>query len=150
MVDTPRDIAELMRRRLAKADMAGFADLFAADAVFEYPFEVPGWPPVIHGRDEIRDHLVETRGHLGNLIEITGVDTVVHDTADPDVLVFELEVAGIRKATGAPFRFASGVGILTVRDGEAVRYRDYTNPVGSAVALGVLPELLAGLATLAG
>jgi ketosteroid isomerase-like protein len=105
---------------------------------------------VIHGRDEIRDHLVETRAHLGNLIEITGVDTVVHDTADLEVVVLELEVAGIRKATGAPFRFASGVGILTVRDGEAVRYRDYTNPLGSAAATGLLPALLAGLAAQAG
>jgi ketosteroid isomerase-like protein len=146
MADTPRDIAELMRQRLFQADMAGFADLFAADAVFEYPFEHPAWPPVIHGRDAIRDHLVETRRYLTSLIEITAFDTVVHETADPEVLVLEQEAAGITKATGRPFRFASGIGVLTVRDGEAVRYRDYTNPLGSAAATGLLPELLAGLA----
>jgi ketosteroid isomerase-like protein len=139
MADTPRDIAELMRQRLFQADMAGFADLFAADAVFEYPFEHPAWPPVIHG-------LVETRRYLTSLIEITAFDTVVHETADPEVLVLEQEAAGITKATGRPFRFASGIGVLTVRDGEAVRYRDYTNPLGSAAATGLLPELLAGLA----
>jgi ketosteroid isomerase-like protein len=150
MVDTPRDIAELMRQRLSQADMAGFADLFAADAVFEYPFEHPGWPTVIHGRDEIRDHLVESRRDLTSLIEITAFDTVVHETADPEVLVLEYEVAGVTKATGRPFRFASGVGVLTVRDGEVVRYRDYTNPLGAAAATGQLPRLLAGLAARAG
>jgi uncharacterized protein len=150
MVDTPRDVAELMRQRLSQADMGGFAELFAADAVFEYPFENPGWPSVIHGRDEIRKHLVESRRDLTSLIEITAFDTVVHETADAEVVVLEHEVAGVTKATGQPFRFASGVGILTVRDGEAVRYRDYTNPLGSAAATGLLPQLLARLAAPAG
>jgi ketosteroid isomerase-like protein len=150
MVDTPRDIAELMRQRLFQADMAGFADLFAADAVFEYPFEHPAWPSVIHGRDAIRDHLVDTRRDLTGLIEITAFDTAVHETADPEVLVLEQEVTGVTKATGQPFRFASGVGILTARNGEAVRYRDYTNPLGAAAVTGMLPELLAGLAARAG
>ena len=150
MANTPHDIAELMRQRLSQADLAGFADLFAVDAVFEYPFENPGWPAVIHGRHEIRAHLVESRRDIRSLIEITAFDTVVHETADPEVLVLEHEVTGVTKATGQPFRFASGVGVLTVRDGEAVRYRDYTNPLGSAAATGLLPQLLARLAAPAG
>jgi ketosteroid isomerase-like protein len=150
MADTPREIAELLWQRLSRTDLAGFADLFAADAVFEYPFEHPGWPSVIHGRDEIRDHLVETRGNLGSMIEITAFDTVVHETVDPEVLVLELEVTGVTKATGEPFRFASGICVLTVRDGEVVRYRDYTNTLGAAAATGMLPRMLANLAVRAG
>jgi len=57
----------------------------------------------------------------------------------------EHEVASVTRATGQPFRFASGVGVVTVRDGAVVRYRDYTNPLGSAAATGLLPELLASL-----
>lgn len=144
-----REMVELIRQRLAAADFAGFADLFADDGVFEYPFVVPGWPPVLHGRAEIREHVVESRRDVRSRIELTGFETTVHETTDPEVVVVEHEASGITVATGEPFRFASGVGVLTVRDGKVVHYRDYANPIGAAIAAGRLPELAAGLAAMA-
>lgn len=148
MIETrnPRTVAELVRRRLSEADFAGFTDLFAADALFEYPFAAPGWPSLLRGREEIRAHLAESRTGLLTLIELTGFTSVVHETTDPEVVVLEFEASGITLATGKPFRFASGVGVMTVRDGEIVRYRDYTNAIGAAAITGSLPDLAARIA----
>jgi hypothetical protein len=141
-----RAIAELMGQRLLALDFGGFADLFAEDGVFEYPFLAPGWPPVIHGREAIRAHLVESRRALRSAIELTAVDTTVHETTDPAVLVLEHVASGTTVATGASFEFASGVAVLTVRDGQVARYRDFTNPLGSAAVTGLLPDLVKRLA----
>jgi uncharacterized protein len=145
-VTTPLDIAELARQRLAEVDMSGFTDLFAADAVFEYPFGFPGAPAVLHGREHIRTHLVESRRLVRSLIKVTDMAATTHRTVDPAVVVVEWEVSGSTIATGHSFRFGSGVGIITVRDGEIVRFRDYTNPVGAAAVTGRLAELATSLA----
>lgn len=135
-IRTAREVAELARQRLADADMSGFTDLFAEDALFEYPFGYPGAPDELRGRETIRAHLVESRRDLRSLIEIDEFATVVHDTVDPDVVIVESEVVGTIRSTGQAFRFPSGVGVITVRDGLITRYRDYTNMLGAAAATG--------------
>ncbi|MFI9722885.1 nuclear transport factor 2 family protein [Streptomyces sp. NPDC052396] len=40
------------RARLSVDDLA---DLYAPDAVHEFPFTAPGFPPRFEGRDQIRD-----------------------------------------------------------------------------------------------
>jgi ketosteroid isomerase-like protein len=146
---TAREVAELARQRLAATDMSGFVDLFAEDALFEYPFGYAGWPSELRGRQPIRAHLVESRRDVRSLIEVTEFGAVVHDTTDPAVVIVEWEVAGTTLATGQPFRFPSGVGVITVRDGEITHYRDYTNPLGAAAATGRLAEFAASLAVTA-
>lgn len=152
MTDTPtaREIAERIEKLLLAQDFSGFADLFAADAVFEYPFVAPGWPAELHGREAIRAHVVATRGDIRTRVELTGFRTTVHQTTDPGVVVLEHVASGTTRATGQPFRLNSGVGVLTVRDGEITHYRDYTNPLGAAIAVGRLPELVQALSSAAG
>lgn len=130
------EIAEILRQRLADTDWTGFTEHFANDALFEYPFGFPGAPPEIRGRAAILEHLVESRKHIRTMIEVTDIASTVHETADPGVVVIETQVSGINKASGKAFTFASGVGVITVRDGEITRYRDYTNTVGAAAAVG--------------
>lgn len=142
---TAREVAELARQRLAAADMSGFTDLFAPDALFEYPFGYPGAPSELRGRETIREHLVESRRSVRSLIEITEFNAVVHETTDPEVVVTETEAAGRQLATGQEFRFPTGVGVITVRDGLIVRYRDYTNVLGAAAATGRLADVVASL-----
>jgi ketosteroid isomerase-like protein len=149
MARSPREVAELIRQRLAAVDMAGFSDLFAVDGVFEYPFGFPGAPSVLRGRAEIKAHLVESRRDLGSLIEVDDVTATVHETTDPEVVILETEVTGTTLATGSPFRFVSGVGVVTVRDGDVVGYRDYTNVLGAARITGGRGAAATGLATLA-
>jgi ketosteroid isomerase-like protein len=133
---TPHEVAELVAQRLAAVDMSGFADLFATDAVFEYPFGFPGAPAVVHGREALREHLVESRRDIASLIAVAGVTPTIHETSDPEVAVVELEINGTTLTTGQPFRFHSGVEVMRVRDGEIVEYRDYTNVLGAASITG--------------
>ena len=140
-MDDAAVVAEL-ERALRATDFAAFAALFAEDALFEYPFEHPAWPAELRGRAAIEEHLVQTRRHLTALIRLTGFESVVHETTEPGVYVLEHEASGVTLATGEPFRFASGIGVVTVRDGKVVRYRDYTNPFGSAKFTGTLPRLV--------
>jgi ketosteroid isomerase-like protein len=69
---------------------------------------------------------------------------VIHDTADPHTIIAEYVMAGTVTTTGrqssAPF-----VVILTVRDGKIVRWPEYQDTLGMALALGQLPGLLAGI-----
>jgi ketosteroid isomerase-like protein len=130
-----------MERALRATDFAAFAALFADDALFEYPFEHPVWPSELRGRAAISEHLVESRRNLTALIRLTGFESVAHETTEPGVYVLEHEVSGVRVATGEAFRFASGIAVVTIRDGRVTRYRDYTNPFGSAKAIGTLPHL---------
>lgn len=127
MARSAAEIAELMRRQLADIDHVGFSDLFADDAVFEYPFGFPGSPERIQGREAIRDHLVESRRGAMSRIRITNIESAVHETSDPEVAVVEFTVSGTVVATGDSFSFASGLGVITARDGKVVRYRDYSN-----------------------
>lgn len=127
MARSAAEIAELMRRQLAEINHGGFSDLFADDAVFEYPFGFPGSPERIQGREAIRDHLVESRRGAISRIKITTFESVVHETSDPEVVFVEFSVSGTVLASGESFSFASGLGVITARDGKVVRYRDYSN-----------------------
>ena len=70
--------------------------------------------------------------------------TTVHDTADPEVIVVEYELAGAVTTPGrraaAPF-----IGVLRVRDGQIAGWREYQDAVAIAHALGQLPALLAAV-----
>ncbi|HEX5121432.1 MAG TPA: nuclear transport factor 2 family protein [Pseudonocardiaceae bacterium] len=136
MARTAVEIVELIRQRLVAADMSGFADLFAEDGVFEYPFGVPGMPAVYQGRETIRRHVVDSRRDIKALLAIDDIVSTVHETSDPNVVITESDVLGTTLATGKSFRFRSGVSVVTVRDGEVVGFRDYMNVLGAAEITG--------------
>jgi uncharacterized protein len=142
MARTAVEIVELIRQRLMQADMSGFADLFAEDGVFEYPFGVPGMPSVFRGRETIRQHVVDSRRDIKELLAIDDIVSTVHETADPNVVITESDVLGTTLATGESFRFRSGVSVVTVRDGEVVGFRDYMNVLGAAQITGGQGELV--------
>ncbi|MET8870019.1 nuclear transport factor 2 family protein [Nonomuraea sp. NPDC004580] len=126
---------------LAK-DMAGFAGLWAEDGVIEFPFAPAGYPPRVEGRAAIREYL---RGYP-DIYDIREVARkVIHRTEDPEVVVVELEVAGIVPRSGKPYRM-DYVAIVTVRDGEIQHYRDYWNPLQAAEALGGLESFTGAFA----
>jgi uncharacterized protein len=71
-------------------------------------------------------------------------NVVVHETTDPDVVIIEYELHGEFTETAEPFsvRFLM---ILTIRDGQIVHSRDYSNPIAGARLIGKVPELVAAL-----
>lgn len=140
---TPREVAELVRAMVAGRDGIVFADLFAADGVLEYPFAAPGMPTRIEGREQMRTYHGRASG-ARDLIDVEDVDLVVHETTDPEVVVAEITHRGYAKALDGPYEFTA-LGIMRVRDGQIVSYRDFMNPVAMAEMLGRKQDLVAAL-----
>jgi uncharacterized protein len=143
MSRTPREIAALVRDMVAGEPVV-FADLFAADGVLAYPFALPGQPPELRGREEIRAYFAGMAGRRG-LFVMEGVEEVIRETDDPEVVVVEITHHGHSAVTDAPYEFRA-LGVIRVRDGEIVRYDDYMNPIALATLTGHARELAAALA----
>ena len=122
----PLDVLERWRRAVAEPEAAGFAALLAADAVFEFPFAAPGAPRRLDGREAIVGWIRGAAGARPFRFEAQRL-LAVYETRDPEVLVAELELCGTIRGTGRPFAFPS-IGVIRVRDGRIVSYRDYYNP----------------------
>ena len=143
MSRSPREVAEQVRRMVA-GEGVDFADLFAEDGVLTYPFGLPGQPAELRGRQAIRDYFRDRSG-ARDLLVMEGVEAVVRETDDPEVVVTEITHHGWSKAAEAPYRHTA-LGVIRVRDGQIVRYDDYMNPIALARLLGRTSDLAAALA----
>jgi uncharacterized protein len=135
---TPREVAEEVRKMVAGEGVV-FADLFAADGVLTYPFAMPGQPSELRGRDAIREYFGGLEQARGAFV-MEGVDAVVRETDDPEVVVTEITHHGTSALTGEPYRHLA-LGVIRVRDGEIVHYDDYMDPIAVARLVGRTAEL---------
>ena len=142
MERSPREVVEQVRRMVAGEGVV-FADLFAEDGVLEYPFALPGQPRELCGRDAIGDYFGAAPGSR-QVFDMDGVDALVRDTDDPEVVVAEIEHHGRSRITGEVYRFRA-LGVVRVRDGLIVSYQDYMDPIATARLLGRTAELAAAL-----
>jgi ketosteroid isomerase-like protein len=139
----PREVAEEVRRMVAGEGVV-FADLFAGDGVLAYPFALPGQPRELRGREAIRGYF-GTLGQSRDLFAMEGVEAVVRETDDPEVVVTEITHHGWSRVADAPYRLTA-LGVIRVRAGLIVRYDDYMDPIAVARLLGRTGELAAALA----
>ena len=93
---SPREVAELVRQMVAGEGVV-FADLFAEDGVLRFPFAPPGMPREIRGRETIRAARSAEEGRR-SLLAMDGVDLIVRETDDPEVVVTEIEHYGHSQA----------------------------------------------------
>ena len=143
MPHTAREVAELVRRMVEGKEGIVFADLFAEDGVMEYPFGIPGMPLTLDGQEAIRSFFEERSG-LRDLFDMDEVTAEVYQTDDPEVVITEIKHHGFSHAAKEPYQMRA-LGIIRVRDGKIVHYRDYMNPLALAHYTGRLPELVANL-----
>jgi hypothetical protein len=144
MARTPREIAELVRRMVAGDEQVELADLFTEDGVMAYPFAPPGMARELRGRDAIREFF-RARSQTRDLLKMDGVELIVRETDDPEVVVTEITHHGWSKAASAPYRFTA-LGVVRVRNGQIVHYDDYMDPIALARMLGRTGDLAAALA----
>ena len=137
----PRHVLERLKEKLESNDKEGLADLFATDCVVEWPFTPSGVPIRIEGPEAMREFI--RRSPAAARLRYERVDNVVYDTADPEVLVVQTEVAGTDIQTDTPFRLR-GIAVMRTRHGEIVFYRDYVDPLALARATGTLAQLAGG------
>ncbi len=137
----PRAILDHYRQAMLHKSADELADLYAIDAVHEFPFLFPGMPARHQGREEIRaGYRAAWRtspARPGRIDEIA-----VHESTDPEVITVEQVVTGTVTTTGAPFRLP-GLLVMRVRDGEIVHVRDYMDGLAVAHAMGRLPAVTA-------
>jgi len=142
---TSRQLLAAFQQAMLDFSADDLADLFAADAAYEFPFLAPQrGTDRYDGRDAIRAGFSHVWGSLP-APPVTGFrDVRVHDTTDPEVVIAELEFAAIDHRTGRSFNSRSLL-VLRGRDGEIQHVRDYADVLRVAKGLGRLTELLEGL-----
>lgn len=134
----PREVLTRFQRAAIDRALTSFVDLYAADAVHEFPFTRPGVPSRLQGREEI-GAFTQASWEASPLRYAAYRNVVVHQTADPEVIIVEQEVAGTVATTGRAFTLPN-IMVLRVRDGRIVHLRDYVNVLAVAEAMGrVLP-----------
>ncbi len=134
---TPQELVNHALDLLLAQDMAAFAGLFAEDGVLEFPFAAPGYPASVQGRAAVTEYM---RGYP-DILKIDEIpQPVMHQSVDPEVVIVEFEASGTVVATGAAYRMRY-IAVITVRDNEIQRYRDYWSPLAAAEAMGGVEEL---------
>jgi ketosteroid isomerase-like protein len=108
-----------------------YFDALADDVLFEFLYEIPGWPRTMRGRD----NLISLYSEYGNNIRLDRGDSlIVHPSENGRVVTLEYEVHGKVVATGVPYdnRFVS---IATIENRKIVRWRDYMDSLAAWTAL---------------
>ncbi|MBD2898695.1 nuclear transport factor 2 family protein [Actinomadura nitritigenes] len=118
---TPRAVFQRLIDGVTARRPDGLPQLYAEDAVVVHPFARPA--SRLEGREALREHFAQ----LETLpVEMAARNVVVHQTADPEVIVAEFEYAGRNTETGRDF-VVPNVFVMRVRDGRIVESRDYAH-----------------------
>lgn len=125
---SPRQVFEHVQHLILDGQIEPYADLFAADGTLELPFAAPGIPRRIEGRESIRAFFRAAAARVQSPLQWEFRSVVVHETADPEVIVTEFDVHGRDPWTGEPSQF-SNLQVMAVRHGEIVSLRDYWSPL---------------------
>jgi ketosteroid isomerase-like protein len=128
-----REVLERLRQAAISQSADDMSRLYAVDAVHEFPFTRPGAPSRLEGRDEIVNWIAA--GWNAYPLKYERYRTLaIHDTDDPETIIVEQEALGTSASTG---EFAlPNIVVLTVRNGQIARLRDYVNILAAAAAIG--------------
>ena len=141
-MSTPRQVVERLLRAAASPHPGDMADCYADRVVIEMPFSAGLYPSRIETtRDDLRARF-EAGAAVRRYERLANV--AIHETADPEVIIAEYEMHGRMVADGQPFAMTF-VMVITVRDGQIVHSRDYSDPVAGARITGRVPDLVAAL-----
>lgn len=131
-VRTPREVLNRYYQAMLDKSPDDLADLYAMDAVHEFPFTSPGFPPRYEGREAVREGYRAAWG--ASLVQVREVRKVsAYETADPQVIIAEHVVVGTLPARSTGFT-VPGLLILHIRSGLITRARDYMDSSGVARA----------------
>src|SRR5215467_5881076 len=119
----PTDVFYRLLDAIAERRQSEILDeCYAEDVVVEHPFMIPE-PTTTKGREQLRVRVTNLK-NLPITMEIT--DVLVHETADPEVIVGEFESHITSKQTGKRIT-TRNILVLRVRNGLIVSSRDYHN-----------------------
>src|SRR5690242_21533092 len=125
---TPEEVFRRLVQGVAAGQYDGLPELYAEQTDVRHPMH-PARPEPLRSRAELRAHFGS--GGPDPAVHFEAADIVVHQTADPEVVVGEFAYAGTATATGETFRVPC-VFVVRVRDGEIVESRDYVDHAAMA------------------
>jgi ketosteroid isomerase-like protein len=123
---------EVVQRGLSGfVDGEHYFDTIAENAIFEFRYDIGGWPKRVEGRDAL---MALYRGYGESIVLYRGDELVVHRRDDGRVIVIEYEVHGRVVGSAAAYenRFVS---IVTVGNRKIVHWRDYMDSLSAMRAL---------------
>jgi ketosteroid isomerase-like protein len=135
----PLSVLERFRQAAIDESAEDMRDLYAANAVHEFPFIWDGLPSRLAGREEILNFITAFWGS-GPLKYERYQTVAVHLTADPGTIVVDQEVAGTSGTTGS--FVLPNLMVMTFRDGEIVHVRDFANLCAVDAAVGGQPGVV--------
>jgi ketosteroid isomerase-like protein len=121
---TPREVFETMREQWVAGRPGIREDIWGEDLVVEVPFAAPGRHKRVEGREEWRAVLAEIASATLPVTFEECNTIAIHDTHDPGTIVVEYELVATSNATGKRDS-AQFIGVLKVRDGKGVFWREY-------------------------
>jgi ketosteroid isomerase-like protein len=139
---SPREVFERLINGISHRRWQALHELYAQDALVEYPFALPV-PARLDGREAIRRYFAAVARMP---LELQARNITVHQTGDPELIVAEWDYDGLVTTTDRSFRI-SNIQVSRIRNSQIVASRDYHNHLVLAEVLGQLPALLAALAS---
>jgi ketosteroid isomerase-like protein len=132
MTETPREAYLRFLELIGQDRWPELAARYAEDAVVDQMYARPE-PVRIEGREALRARFAVANDLP---IRLRPANVVIHDTADPEVIVAEFDYDVLLAATGERRLRAANVIVLRIRDGLIVTSRDYhdTTAIGAVVA----------------
>jgi uncharacterized protein len=114
-------------------DIAGWLELFEADAIVEFPYAASlGLSRRLEGKAAIEQYF---RGTPGTFRELKFRDLRLVPSSDPELAFAEVHGSALVGPTGEPYE-QDYVMLLRTRRGRIIHYTEYWNPVPAIVAFG--------------
>ncbi|PYC76788.1 hypothetical protein C7C46_21645 [Streptomyces tateyamensis] len=136
---TARELFEELIDRITSGRWSQTPELYAEDAVVEVPFS-PFEPKRMVGRAALQARFDELGGNPP--YELTVRNLVIHQSADPEVVIAEFDYVGRHLPSGRTFE-APNIQLVRARGGRIVHTRDYHHHAVIAAASGGLEQFTA-------
>ncbi|WP_145412867.1 nuclear transport factor 2 family protein [Paenibacillus xylanexedens] len=123
--NVPRQIMQHFTGLLLGGKLDQWAELFAPNATFEFPYSPPGYPQRLEGKSAIFNHV----NTLFTLVEIQQFsEPVILLDADQQRFVAEFTCEGTFLDTGKPYN-QTYISVVSYDGDKITHYRDYWNPL---------------------
>jgi ketosteroid isomerase-like protein len=140
MSTSPRDVFLRLVHGVAQGRFNELPDLYAEVTDVRHPMATPEAKPLTN-RSALREHFTVPPEARASIPRRRVVDVIVHETADPEVIVAEFGYEFPMpddSVTKVPCVF-----VMRVRNGEIVESRDYIDPIRSHQARDDIDALIA-------
>lgn len=142
MSPSPREVFLRLVHGVADGKFDELPDLYGEVTDVRHPMATPQSRPMT-SRGALREHFTVPPEDRESLPKRRVVDAVVHETADPEVIVAEFAYE-FTSPDGSTAKVPC-VFVMRVRDGRIIESRDYIDPIRTYTARGDLDLLLESL-----